>query len=101
MSQHYPDPNEVDENPFDHLHELPDGTTPDTSWVKNNIWSEAESFQIPRSIIIRGMQANMYTIEMKFSNEDILRNEPDNSSANTRRVIAKRVVPSELPPKED
>ena len=38
---------------------------------------------------------------MKFSNEDILRNEPDNSFANTRRVIAKRVVPSELPPKED
>ena len=101
MSHQYPDPNEVDEHLFSRLYKLPDGKSMDISWIKKHVWSDAESFEILRSSVIRGMQANMYTIEMKSSNADQVKDENEETQIETRRIIAKRVVPSELPPKHD
>ena len=101
MSHQYPDPNEIDENLFSRLYELPDGTSMNISWIKKHVWSEAESFEILPSSVIRGMQANMYTIEMKSANADQVTDENEETQTETRRIIAKRVVPSELPPKPD
>jgi len=96
MSHRYPDPDEIDEKLFDRLYELPDGDTINISWLQKNVWPDADDFKIPPSSVIRGMQANMYTIKMtsKTVSEATQENE-------TKQIIAKRIVPSELPSKGD
>ena len=96
MSHRYPDPDEIDEKLFDRLYKLPDGNTINISWLQKNVWSEAEDFEIPPSSVIRGMQANMYTIKMTSKNISVTTQENE-----TKQIIAKRVVPSELPSKGD
>ena len=96
MSHRYPDPDEIDEKLFDHLFELPDGNNIDISWLRKCVWPDAYDFEIPPSSVIRGMQANMFTIKMTSR-----RNSETSEETKVKTIIAKRVVPSELPSKED
>ena len=84
----YPTNNtKLPENTLKKLTELPCGGKITLEWLQNQIWSETTDFQIPESEVICGMQANIYKI--------ILTNGKNESIP----LIAKRVVPEELPPK--
>lgn len=84
--ERYPDPKEFDEGLYKTLRMLPDGKTLDTAWVRSRIWDGATDTNIPKNGVIRGMQANMFLLEVSGDQE-------------TRTFLVKRVVPSELPGK--
>ena len=83
----YPDPCDFDENLFSSIQKLPNNEVMDLKFIQKNIWSEVVKFDIPREKIIRGMQANMFTVTC-VNKDDISRN-----------IIVKRIVPKELPKK--
>ena len=102
MTERYPDPSQIDETLLVNLLKLPDGNTIDLGWIKNNVCPEAKSFEIPRSSVLRGMQANMFKIEITCLVDDASNKiSNDQEIQSTQSIIAKRIVPSELPPKED
>ena len=102
MTERYPDPTQIDEQLLDNLLKLPDGNTIDLEWIEKNVCPEAKSFEIPRSSVLRGMQANMFKIEITcFVHNTSSTISKDNEIKPPQSVIAKRIVPSELPPKED
>ena len=72
---------------FNRLTELPCGTQMNVEWFQKHVWSDATEFSIPESQVICGMQANIYKIILR----DIEKKEVS--------LIAKRVVPAELPAK--
>ena len=57
-------------------------------WLQENVWKDVENFEISDEDIICGMQANIYKIVLK----SVSKNE-------CRKIVAKRLVPKELPPK--
>ena len=83
----YPDPSDFDENLYSSIQKLPNNEVMDLKFLQKNIWSEVVTFDIPREKIIRGMQANMFTVTCV--NKDNI----------SRNVIVKRIVPTELPEK--
>ena len=102
MTERYPDPTQIDEKLLVNLLKLPDGNTIDLEWIKKNVCPEAKSFEIPRSSVLRGMQANMFKIEITCLVDDASNTiSNDQEIKSTQSIIAKRIVPSELPPKED
>ena len=46
--ERYPDPSKFDEKLFDDIHSLPNNQKIDLSFLQNHVWSEAQSFTIPR-----------------------------------------------------
>lgn len=84
--ERYPD-QLFDENLYKHLLELPDGSKIDIEFVKKIIWDEAVEFNVPEDKVYKGMQANMFALNV--FNED----------GYTVSAIVKRVVPKELPEK--
>ena len=102
MTERYPDPTQIDETLLVNLLKLPDGNTIDLEWIEKNVCPEAKSFEIPRSSVLRGMQANMFKIEITCLVDDASNTiSNDQEIKSTQSIIAKRIVPSELPPKED
>ena len=102
MTERYPDPTQIDETLLENLLKLPDGNTIDLGWIKKNVCPEAKSFEIPRPSVLRGMQANMFKIEITCLVDDTSNTiSNDLEIKSTQSIIAKRIVPSELPPKED
>jgi len=93
MTNRYPDPNEVDERLYERLRELPscggDCRLIDLEWVQANLWREAAAFDIPKTSVVRGMQANMFGLEM------------ESSAGERRKLVCKRIVPAELPEKKN
>merc|ERR1711983_489025 len=73
---------------FNRLTELPCGTQMTLEWFKTHVWSDTTEFSIPESQVICGMQANIYKILLKSNNGE-----------QVKSLIAKRVIPSELPAK--
>jgi len=67
---------------------LPNGETLDIQWIKTKIWPQASEMKIPREKLIRGMQANIFSLDVK--SED----------GSCRTFLVKRIVPKELPQKE-
>ena len=59
----------------------------DLKWFQENVWKETVKFTIPQDQVICGMQANIYKI--------ILTNDKNENLT----IVAKRVVPKELPSK--
>ena len=59
----------------------------DLKWFQENVWKETVKLTIPQDQVICGMQANIYKI--------ILTNEKNENLT----IVAKRVVPKELPSK--
>ena len=59
----------------------------DINWFQENIWKETVAFEIPQDQVICGMQANIYKIILSNDKGEIL------------KLVAKRVVPKELPSK--
>ena len=72
---------------FNRLTELPCGIQMNVQWFQKHVWSDTTEFSIPESQVICGMQANIYKIILR----DIEKKEVS--------LIAKRVVPAELPAK--
>ena len=102
MTERYPDPTQIDETLLGNLLKLPDGNTIDLGWIQQNVSPEAKSFEILRSSVLRGMQANMFKIEITCLVDDATNTiSNDQEIKSTQSIIAKRIVPSELPPKED
>ena len=87
MSERYPDPSQFDEALYDNILSLPNNEVIDINFIQNKVWADAVDFNIPRDKIIRGMQANMFSIECV------------NKENETRSVIVKRIIPRELPSK--
>ena len=85
--ERYPDPSDFDENLFNSIQKLPNNEFMDLEFLQKNVWSEVVRFDIPRDKVIRGMQANMFTVSC-VNKDDISRN-----------IIVKRIVPKELPEK--
>ena len=85
--ERYPDPSLFDENLFNSILTLPNHENIETQFLQNNVWDETVKFFIPKEMIIRGMQANMFTISC-VNKDDIKKD-----------VIVKRIVPKELPEK--
>ena len=85
--ERYPDPSDFDENLFSSIQKLPNNEVMDLKFLQKNIWSDVVKFDVPREKIIRGMQANMFTVTC-VNKDDISRN-----------IIVKRIVPTELPEK--
>ena len=75
------------ENTYKKLTELPCGGHITLEWLQTQIWSETTEFSIPESEVICGMQANIYKIILRNGKNEAL------------PLIAKRVVPEELPAK--
>ena len=73
---------------FNKLTELPCGTQMNLEWFQTHVWSDTTKFTIPESQVICGMQANIYKIVLS-----------NNAGDKHLSLIAKRVVPSELPSK--
>ena len=73
---------------FNRLTELPCGTQMSLEWFKTHVWSDTTEFSIPESQVICGMQANIYKILLR-----------SNDCEQAKSLIAKRVIPSELPAK--
>ena len=69
------------------LLDLPDSARMDLEWFRAHVWPDATSFTVPRSSVIQGMQANMFQVVLT------------DAKCNERKLIGKRVVPMELPPK--
>ena len=84
--ERYPD-QDFDEHLYEHLLELPDGGKIDIEFVKKHIWNEAERFNVPKDKVYKGMQANMFVVNVSSKDGDEV------------SVIVKRVVPKELPEK--
>ena len=59
----------------------------DLKWFQENVWKETVKLTIPQDQVICGMQANIYKI--------ILTNDKNENLT----IVAKRVVPKELPSK--
>jgi len=89
-TERYPDPGEFDEQLYANLTKLPCRNLIDIHWIRHNIWPQAEEFNIPRSGVIRGMQANMFTLEVTGVEE---------GKEYKKHFLAKRIVPRELPDK--
>lgn len=85
--ERYPDPKQFDQVLYDDILQLPNNEVIDIKFVQDKIWTEGVSFHIPREKVIRGMQANMFTINVT------------NKEGNSKNVIVKRIVPKELPEK--
>ena len=85
--ERYPDPKQFDQALYENILELPNNETIDIKFVQDNIWSEGVRFDIPKEKVIRGMQANMFSINV-FDND-----------SKCRSVIVKRIIPKELPDK--
>ena len=59
----------------------------DLKWFQENVWKETVKLTIPQDQVICGMQANIYKIILtNDKNENLI-------------IVAKRVVPKELPSK--
>ena len=87
MSERYPDPYQFDEALYDNILSLPNNEVIDLNFIQEKIWPEAVDFNIPKEKIIRGMQANMFTVECVNKEEE------------RRSVMVKRIIPRELPSK--
>ena len=61
----------------------------DLKWFQENVWKETVKFEIPQDQVICGMQANIYKIILT------------NNKSENLTIVAKRVVPKELPSKEN
>jgi len=85
--ERYPDPKQFDQVLYDNILELPNNEKIDLSFIQKHILSEAVKFDIPKEDVIKGMQANMFSIIA--SNKDGIK----------KRVIVKRIIPKELPEK--
>ena len=85
----YPDATSLDAAAAAKMLDLPNGNRMDESWFRSHVWSTTKSIQVPSDTIIPGMQANIFAVDLADSSEP-----PEK-----RRVVVKRVVPSELPPK--
>ena len=85
--ERYPDPKQFDQALYENILELPNNETIDIKFVQDNIWSEGVRFDIPKEKVIRGMQANMFSIDV-FDKD-----------SKCRSVIVKRIIPKELPDK--
>eukprot|EP00092_Neocalanus_flemingeri_P017175 GFUD01018576.1.p1 GENE.GFUD01018576.1~~GFUD01018576.1.p1 ORF type:complete len:401 (-),score=128.47 GFUD01018576.1:46-1248(-) len=85
--ERYPDPNLFDQVLYDNILQLPDNGVIDIKFVQQHIWDQGVSFNIPKEKVIRGMQANMFSIQVK------------NKEGESRNVVVKRIVPMELPEK--
>ena len=85
--ERYPDPKQFDQVLYDNILLLPNNGTIDINFVKDKIWSDGVRFIIPKEKVIRGMQANMFSINV-FNVEN-----------HCRSVIVKRIIPKELPDK--
>ena len=46
--ERYPDPSKFDEKLFDDIHSLPNNEKIDLRFLQHHVWSEAQSFTIPR-----------------------------------------------------
>ena len=87
MSERYPDPGQFDQTLYDNILQLPNNEVIDLNFIQTKVWCEAEQFSIPKQKVIRGMQANMFTIECTSREK------------HKRTVMVKRIVPRELPSK--
>ena len=85
--ERYPDPSTFDNVLYENIMSLPNEHKIDLSLVREHIWPDASEFSVPKSKIIRGMQANMFNIQCTTSAGD------------EKTVIVKRIVPKELPEK--
>ena len=85
--ERYPDPKQFDQVLYDNILQLPNNEVIDVKFVQQHIWSEGVSFNIPKEKVIRGMQANMFNIQVK------------NKEGESKNVVVKRIVPMELPEK--
>jgi hypothetical protein len=95
MTEGYPDPTVFDESLYSRLHMLPNGGAIDLAWIRAHVWSEASLFHFPRSKVVRGMQANMFTIAIEGGGGG----GGGGDEVETRSAVAKRIVPKELPAK--
>jgi thiamine kinase-like enzyme len=77
----------LSEEVFAKLTDLPDKGKISVEWFQEHVWKETQSFDIPKDEVICCMHSNIYKI--------VLKNEK-NKEVN---LVAKRVVPSELPAK--
>ncbi|XP_059078445.1 uncharacterized protein LOC131876920 [Tigriopus californicus] len=91
----YPRADEFDELLYQRILEmtLPNGQIMEINWFRVHVWSEATKFIVPREKLIRGMQANMFSIQLEGLD--------DQGQSQRRHLIAKRIVPGELPPKSN
>jgi len=90
--ERYPDPNQFDEVLYGNLLLLPDGGSLDLPWIRQHVWQQASSFCVPKDRLIRGMQANMFCLEVEGRQGETDRTQ-------TKSFLVKRIVPKELPPK--
>ena len=90
MTHRYPDPKEVDEALFSRLYDLPNGSKIDLEWIRKVLWPETTEYEVPKSSVVRGMQANMFTLVLTGG-----------EAGQTKRLVCKRIVPAELPDKKD
>ena len=68
--ERYPD-QDFDEDLYQQLLDLPDGGKIDIEFVKKHIWNEAEKFTVPKDKVYKGMQANMFVVNISNKNRDI------------------------------
>ena len=62
--ERYPDPKQFDQVLYDNILLLPNNDNIDIKFVQEKIWAEGVSFNIPKEKVIRGMQANMFSINI-------------------------------------
>eukprot|EP00088_Acartia_fossae_P049510 TRINITY_DN5457_c0_g1_i1.p1 TRINITY_DN5457_c0_g1~~TRINITY_DN5457_c0_g1_i1.p1 ORF type:complete len:396 (-),score=64.73 TRINITY_DN5457_c0_g1_i1:72-1259(-) len=84
----YPDPGVFDETLYRNLTSLPNGVTLDLQFLQKIINPEIKNWRIPKETVLRGMQANMFIIEVDSGDSSV-----------TSRYMAKRINPKELPDK--
>ncbi len=86
----YPDPQSFPASELDQLLDLPDGQRMDAAWFRTHVWPQTRDFRIPADGVMRGRQAVIFPILLSSSSTP---------SGREMRLMAKRVVPRELPPK--